>query len=380
MALYLSQYIDNPLSYNLWPGFYNPDPGYVWDKYNPYLRTLPRIYDESITSIKGFFYVPPPKDIFVLWTMGVQTTWPSWNINYWRFDGQTGAFIERSGSDDELSFTYIGSVEWGDFGHLYATLGSTTNLYQINWETGALEGSSWMISPYSWNPIRRIFSYYMVNRTNDKILAQNYPYLEIWKDVYSGTPTREWYMKLPTGVKDLAYESNNYGWVLMDNGGILKVDWNTKRRVELFSSIQAYNPTDKGNYIAYDSLRKRLACYRWLSDATNGAAQNRIEFYETVPKPQILTSPVPVTRHRANDYVKLSANIVGSVGEGFAGASAIVELVSPGNHGQVISPNANSGKAGDIAISYKAPNTEITVEDTIKLTVNYEDDITIEGD
>lgn len=373
MALFLSQYVDNPLTYSLWEGYSNPDPGYVWDKYNQWLHTPPRIYSETVSYLRGFFYVPPPRDILVLWGWTTQSVWPGWGVYAWYFDAATGEFLERA-DGNIFGIHYSNSVEWGDLNHLYATRNETTDCFQLNWLTFAEERAAWSISPYSWNP-KRVFSHILVDKQNDKILGASYPRLDIWSGVTRGTPTLDFSMKLPTTVKDLAYENNDYGWLLLTDGQILKMDWNQYKRIEMASSIQSINSEDRDYLLAYDSYRKRLSVFRLMEDAVDGAARNRIEFYETVPKPMFLTEPVPVSRHHAGDFVKFKANIVGDMGEGFSGGMGQVSLVAPNNHGRVLSTSIVSGIAGDFNISYQAPATEET--ETIRLQVEHDDDITL---
>jgi hypothetical protein len=371
MSLYLTQVKENPLSYALWPGYVNPDPGYVWDKYNQYLHTPPRIYNESITDISGFTYIPPPRDMFVLWTMSNIAQWPSWSARSHYFDAQTGELISQQ---NFVAQSYITSIEVGDLGHSYCTFAHTTDCAQKNWETLADESAIWHIHPYrgNFNP-SRIFGNLIVDRQNDKILAVAFPNIDIWTGVTRGTPTLVWSMRTANTIRDMAYESNDYGWILTTNGHIYKIDWNKYKRLEMVSSVQAYNPTDKGYYLAYDQKRKRLAVYRWMPDATDGAARNRIEWYETVPKPVFVTEPVPVNRHRTGDSVRFVSNVIGDLGEGFTAISGEAELVAPNNHGAVISPNVVSGAVGEVNIAYQAPEEAAT--DTIKLTVEYPDTI-----
>jgi hypothetical protein len=375
MALYLSQTKENPIVYPLWPGYSNPDPSYVWDKYNPFLHTAPRIYDETLTSVTGFTYIPPPRDIFVLWTMLNISRWPSWEARSYYFNAQTGDYISQQAF---VAQSYITSIEIGDLGHAYCTFASTTDCAQKNWETLADESASWKIRPYrgNFNP-GRIFAAILVDRQNDKLLGYQVPNLDIWTNVTTGTPSLSWCLRQPLGLKDLAYESNDYAWLLCSAGEIIKLDWNKNKRIELVSSIQNANPTDRGYSLAFDQKRKRLAMFRWMPDATDGAARNRIEFYETIPKPRYITEPVPITRHRTNDAVRFRSNLIGDVGEGFSGATGEVSLVAPNNHGSVVSPAVLSGALGEIEMVYKAPDDIAT--DTIKIETTFTEDITLEG-
>lgn len=384
MALYLAGYKDNPITYADAPVIISPGLGRTWKgdhwegSYNPWLVTPPRNFGENIASIQGFFYVPPPNDIFVLWTYTNITDWPGWEVKYYHFDAGTGEVVNTVSAGSVFGTVYISSIEFGDLGHAYVTWSSSTSCSQINWQTGANESSLWSIDPYygGWSQ-RRIFSNILVNKQQNRILGVQYPLIEVWKDIF-GTPTIDFSIRIGNTVKDLAYESNNYGWVLMSDAQILKIAWGeSSMRLEMASSVQAFNATDLGYYLAYDSSRKRLAVYRWMPDATDGSSRSRIEFYETIPKPQYLLDPVPITSHDSGEYVKFVSKVIGSMGEGFAGATADVELVAPNNHGKVLSPTALSGVVGDINVSYEAP--QVAATDTLQLTVEYTDDMTTEG-
>jgi hypothetical protein len=377
MALHLVQYTNNPLTYPIFERCWESPPS-VWPLpasigstiNNPFLVTCPKQCSRSLRTVSAFFYVGPPDDMYVLWGLNYEVRWPGWSIMKWYFDASTGILKEAS---DMGGYIFVTTAEIGEFNHVYATFGSTTDCWQINYKTAANESSSWCIHPYGWNP-KRIFSNLVVNRQNDRIIGVQYPYLEIWDNVTSITPTRTFQMRLPYSIRDMAYESNQYVWAISTNGQIYKIDWKDNKRIEMLSSIQI-TPSDKDYFAAYDTYRKRLCIFRWMEDATDGSAQNRIEFYEAVPKPACLIAPVPITRHRSGDFTKFVAKIVGDMGEGFGGATGTASLVSPNNHGKILSPTVLSGITGDFNISYQTPNTEISVIDTIKLEVELPEDI-----
>jgi len=366
MSLYLTNSKVNPLAYKLWDGT-SP-----LIHYNEYLVTLPRLYMEELLSICGFYYSGPPDDCFYLWTLHNQYYWPSWSVNRYKFDAATGNLLERFDAQSIFSVVYIDSVQLADLNHCYATWRNTMMVGQVDNTSLADQGSQWSFNSWNWTP-QRHFDRYVVNRVTDTVLGSSGFVLEIWTDV-RGTPRQIYGQKLPTTVSNIAYESNEYAWVLLSTGQILKVNWGTNPRVEMFSSIQSPDPTDRQRLLAYDSLRRRLAIYRWKPNASDGSAQSQIDFYQTIAKPFALTAPVPVNTCRAGGITQFVANVTGSMGEGFVGQQGVVSLVSPKNHGVILSPNPVSMMNGSMLISYQAPSSPYDEE--IQLDITFSDTIT----
>ena len=356
----------------LWPIFTIPNciPYVPWDGtnyfYNPYLRTPPRIYQESINSISHFYY-EPGQDRICLWATFEICPWPSWAVKRFDFNAETGALLNTA-SMGIWPVAWVNHGSLGSYGAIYSTWNSGYTVTEMDASAMWPAAGMWSIDPSKWNP-STIFTHAVVNREDALIAGVSSWYLQIW-DI-SGTPTRRGSLRLPYTLGYLCYESREICWIITQNGLVGKINYReTKPRWEMLSSVQNPDPSAKGYYSAFDTRRNRLAVFRWLPDAVDGACQCQIEFYRPLYRIAGLTDPVPVTRLRNGEKARFVAHLYGDSGEG-VGTYPLRGKLSEPAAGALLTPITTTEQSGAATFRYQAPDEAAT--ETLNLSATVEE-------
>lgn len=355
MSLYPIKSASNVVPYNVWNGVI---PGY--GGYNSYLRTPPRIYDASLTSITSFYY-DANYDQYILHGWGAKLWWPGWFTGRWAFNAETLEFV----SYGDTSFwveAYTAGVEVGSFGKIYACRIDSRLINEVDTYT-LIPTGGWNTNPPDWGG--GWFSCAIVNRQDGIIGATAGKEFQTWDFVNHQLLNR---IQLPGAVADLSWQDRECCWAIGSDGTITKLNYK-KGTVEVLTSVQNTMPGVQFA-LAYDVTRMRLGVFRYVPDAVDGHNQCAIELYRPIPRAATLTKPVPVTSLKNGAEILFSAHLVGDRGEGISPYTINVDLAEPKN-GRVLTNIAHSGANGGIDFSYKAPDE--TVTDTVELTATITD-------
>ena len=394
----------------------------VWHEQGYGSNPVNGLFMEYCHNVYNWMYVPPPYDCFCcqvwfgeyygfgenwftlqfnasdLTWQGKQLDWFFWN--FWdRRD------ICPPGKTEISSPNQVNSMEMGDMGAVYGIIQhefSTNDGYphsgmfyaivQADWRNGTTYnfgnmGSQFCQVPQWWNGWRQedIIRSALVNRTLGRILIITDAAGMLWD---YNRQEKLWEFLLPNSVCiNVAWESDSYAWILFANNQVMKIDWLNYRRIEMVSSIQeSDSPATKGQGIAYDTYRHRLVVMKWLDDSPYGmpplvpgvpvreptCAQTRFEIYTPVPKATTMTKPVPVTSTKKGINTTFAANLVGDMGEGIAGQLVTVSLVTPKNHGKILTPNVYTEPNGQFKIGYQGADSA-PVDEEIQLSAEIAD-------
>jgi hypothetical protein len=343
------------LSYHPWGGMAYP--------YNPYLVTPPRIYDEAIRSISDFFY-EPGNDILVAFMQFDINAWPGWAAYRYKFNADTGAFIERQAASI-YTMAWHNHAGVGSCNTIFTTMRSSTTIHQVPWDTLTPQAGMWQADPHTWNPAST-YNFALVNLIDGILAGVSSWNLDLWN--LNPTPRLRLSMRLPDTLGYLAYEDRNNLWLITHGGLVAKANYRLGRW-EMLSTVQNPSP-DAINYLcAFDTRRKRLAVFRQRPDAADGACQCQIEFYRPLCRVGLLTDPVPVSPLRAGEKVRLVAHLVGDSGEGIGGYLVNAELLDPAQ-GECLTPVAGTELCGAVTFRYRAPAAGT---DTLKISATVTD-------
>jgi len=359
MSLWPLKTVSPCLEYHQWDGV----PHYPI-RYNEWLITPPRIYDEAINSVGHFFY-EPGGDLLVAYMIFDTYHWPSWACWRYEFSAETGAFIKRSQAGI-ISMAWACHAGMGSYNKTYTTMNSTTRIYEVPWDSLSPGAGMWSVDPYTWNP-KTIFRYAVVNREDNLIAGVGSWTLEVW-DI-SGIPVRRAQMRLPNVLGYLAYESRDNLWLITQDGLVAKANYRVNPpRWEMLSSVQNPSPDAKNYLVAFDTKRRRLAVFRQRPDAEDGSCQCQLEFYRPLYKVAGLTDPVPVSRLRAEEKVLFVAHLYGDNGEGVSPYTVNATLEEPVG-GRLLTPFAGTELNGAASFRYQAPAASCTEKLKLSSTI-----------
>jgi hypothetical protein len=192
--------------------------------------------------------------------------------------------------------------------------------------------------------------------------------LDCWRNI-STTPERFAQLRLPNILNYLAYESQNYCWVITQDGVILKADYQIPRW-EMISAVTDPETDTIKYYIAFDTKRHRVIVFRHRPDAADGACQNQLEFYYPMVKPAQLTQPVPVSSLRDGKQILFVAHLIGDAGEGMT-PYTVLGSMSDALAGTLVTPFSGTESNGKVCFKYEPPTAGCV--NTLQLTVTVEE-------
>jgi hypothetical protein len=367
MSLWKLKTVSPAFDYTLWGGIV---PTY---HYNDYLVTPPRIYQEELRSsdpVSHFFY-EPSNDYLVLFVWFNTYAYPGWKFHRLTFAAATGDLVEDVSVSWAAVWTNAGSV--GSYNKIYATMNSSTKIYEVSWKTAAPPTGAWYIDPAAWSP-STIFARAVVNREDNLIAGIGTWDLDIW-DI-SGTPAKQASMRLPQAGNVsgayMTYEDRKRLWIVTPSGLLLKANYAVPRW-EILSSVDTPGEDDIGYAIAFDTKRKRLVLFRQKTNASDGACRCTFEFYRPLINVEAdgLTDPVPVQPVRCGQKTIFLAHLHGVSGEPVSPYTIAGALQDPAA-GSLNSSKGGTNLNGGVSFNYQAPETPGT--DTLELSCSYTDD------
>jgi hypothetical protein len=336
--------------------------------YNSYLCTPPRQYREEFFSsgIKGFYY-DANKDEYVLIVLMQFAAWPSWRVNVWHINPETGLSTSKEEGVPIPNIFFVRSYENGQLKKVYA-----------NKFAGAGSNSILVVDPVTYAVNTNfpvvvdadvggfLMDKFLLSRTNNLVALSDVSKLRRYN---YATQTQLESISFPEWTaNDLAYESESVGWGVLSSAtgfdaGLSVIKFNyLDPAVEILTAIQS-NGTERDSSIAFDSKRKAIAVFRNMPVDTDGASLDILDIYKPVPGPFLITEAVPQGKLIPGKTVQMIAHIIGDRGE-----AGTVQCVTVSNTGSgtilqtVVAPRGN----GTISFQYRAGPNPGT--DTITLT------------
>jgi hypothetical protein len=350
----------NPLTFELC----QPGDGTI---YNPDLCTLPRIYREEIGSsgIKGFYY-DANKDRYVLIVLMDFSFWPSWRVNVYEIDPESGLTVKTNLAESISNIFFVRNYENGQLKKVYA-----------NKFAGSLSNSIMAVDPVTYEVDTAFpvvvdadvggfgMSTFLLNRTAGIVALGDIAEVRRYNYV---SQTQLTSITMPeVTASDMVYEDEELGWVLLTSvaEGLSAVKMNyITEQVETLTKLQS-DGTELGSAIAYDSRRKMIAVFRNLAPDTDGASLDALEIYKPIVIPTNITAPVPQSKLVPGATVVMVANLIGDRGE--AGSIKPVTVTNSGD-GTILQSPVSPHTNGTISFQYLCGDNPGT--DVITLSVD----------
>lgn len=308
-------YASQGIQYNL------PTPG-ASAPYFDYLTTPPRLYMETIAT-GGF-----PLGLFskldstsnsetTITLMGVtqQIYFPGWELIQWRFDGVTGAFIDRVPMTGDV---YAGALALNSFvqgfdGSLWASYitGSMAEFDPVSYTLmqtvpASRFGRSSVLVP-------------LVDKARDICImpSESGAFRVMVYTLSTGALVREIGVSaLPTSI---CAEDDKRIYVLGSNYVLSLIDYTTG---EIISAIKIPTPPAV-TYVmtTWDRILRRVLVFAVVPDASDGSCASQVKGYYPVDVATYLTTPIPLVAPRRGRQIPVLLRAVGDLGEPIAGVA-----------------------------------------------------------
>lgn len=312
--------------------------------YHPELVTAPRIYAEELDFPFALYSRADPtatsETTITLLTTLTMIYWPGYEFMAYRFDGQTGAFIDRAEifGDILTGILYMDSVTQGFDGSLWAS-------YHIG-EIREFDLSTFtLIQTIPASRFGRTGTALpLVNKSRDLIVMP--------EEVGSGLIV----YTLSTGavVRNIATsgtpislcaEDDKRLYVMGSNYVLNLVDYTTG---EIISTHACPEPPAAAYVMTtWDRGLRRLLAFAQVDNASDGSSQSVVRGFYPVPLATHLTTPIPLVAPRRGRQVPVLLRAVGDVGEPIAGV--IPQLTLSGDATVQAAPQGTDGNGESIA-------------------------------
>lgn len=296
--------------------------------YNPELVTPPRIYAEELYFPLGLFSkrdatASSPSTITLI-GMTNRIYWPGWELMTWRFDGVTGAFLDRAALAGDIyagSLYLSGLVQGFDF-----SLWAWTDvgvIKEFDPESYALLqtiddshfGRTGVASPLA-DKSRDI----MIMPATSSV-AQIIVYA-----LSSGAVVRT--INVSGAPLSICAEDDKRLYVLCSNYVLNLVDYSTG---EVISAYRCPLPPSASYVmITWDRVFRRILVYAQVANAADGSSQTQIRGFYPVPLATHLTTLIPLVPPRRGRQIPVLLRAVGDTGEPIAGVTCNLTAVGDG--------------------------------------------------
>lgn len=284
--------------------------------YNPYLVTPPRIYGESFISCRGLFVKKErtPYSDFTIYVHGITDSiyWPSYGFVTWRFDGITGAYLDRR--EEMIGGLYSYQITQTRDGALWQSsiLG---DIYEIDpLDFSAIAGTEQDPTHFGLSEL----NIPLVDRPQDLIIvrASSVNGIAVY-EFTSGALVRT--IETSGQPAQIFPEDNHRCYVLCTNRMLNLVDYVAGEILSTLRSPQAIENTGQGYALAWDPYLRRILVWTQRDDDTDGACLSTLSGYYPIPLAVTLSAPVPIRAPRAGRTTPFLTRVVGDAGEAIPG-------------------------------------------------------------
>jgi hypothetical protein len=299
-----------------------PDIFRTFAGYHPELITPPRLYAEEISALTGLF-VKREKTQWSDFTIHLLATtnqiyYPSYNFIDWRFDGMTGAYLDRRVGLAGTLYDY--QIHQARDGSLWrvSILGSFFEIDPLTFE----EIDDTRQEPAKYGAI--ILDCPLVDRAqNIVVMASSNENRQI--GVYDFT-TGALIRRINMGgiAKAIVAEDERRCYVLTEDQLLNLVDYATG---DILSTLKLPN-VEAGAFdslLAWDRYLRRWLRFTWRANATDGACLSTIGGFYPVPLAVGLTPPLPLTPPRRGRITPCLLRAFGDAGEPIPGVKIAID-------------------------------------------------------
>lgn len=284
--------------------------------YNDYLITPPRIYAEELAQIIGFFInreKTPTSDFtihFIAQTS--QIYYPSYNYVRWRFDGVSGAYLDRQVGLPGSLYDY--QIHQSRDGSLWR-VAITGEFFEVDQTTYAEVDDSRQ-EPSKYGAITLDLP--LVDRSQNLVIMKTNNELNqigVY-DFTSGDLIRR--IAVSGSPVAIVAEDERRCYVVSSNDMLNLVDYSTG---QVLSTLRA--PATEagalGTRYAWDRFLRRLLVFTWRANATDGACLSSAAGYFPQPLAVGINKAIPLLPPRAGRMVPCLTRVYGDAGEAIPG-------------------------------------------------------------
>jgi hypothetical protein len=290
--------------------------------YHPELITPPRIYAEEISGLVGLFVnreKTPWSDFTIhLLASTQQIYYPSYNFIDWRFDGMTGAYLDRRVGLPGTLYDY--QIHQARDGSLWRTsiLGSFFEVDPLTFEE--IPDSREM--PEKYGAIELDLP--MVDRAQNLVVmstSNENRQIGVY-DFTTGALTRR--INIGGIAAAIVPEDERRCYVLTNDNLLNLIDYTTG---EILSTLKMpdMEAGAADSILAWDRYLRRWLRFTLRDNATDGACLSTIAGYYPVPLAVGLTNPMPLIPPRKGRAVPCLARAYGDAGEPIPGLQLSAE-------------------------------------------------------
>jgi hypothetical protein len=306
--------------------------------YNAYLVTPPRIYAEELYFPFALISRTDPTatsetTITVMATLSM-IYYPGFEYLAVRFDGTTGAFIDRKvlSGDILTGIAYLKSITQGFDGSLWAAY-NIGEIREFDLDTFTLMQT---VPASRFGRVSMVLP--VVDKSRDLIVMPEETTAGIVVYTLStGAVVR--HIGTSGMPISLCAEDDKRLYVLGSNNVLNLIDYTTG---EIISTHACPAPPSASFVMTtWDKGLRRLLSFAQVANASDGSSQSVVRGFYPVPLATHLTTPIPLTAPRRGRQVPVLLRAVGDVGEPIAGVlpqigvtgSAIAQSVPQGTDG-----------------------------------------------
>lgn len=314
--------------------------------YNGYLITPPRLYAEALDFPLALFSkleaTPAGQSTITLLGVTRMIYYPGYALMRWRFDGTTGAFIDRAelAGDIQAGSLTLQSIVQGFDGSLWASY-VTGDIREFNPASYALMQT---VSAARFG--RSSTALPLVDKARDLIVMPT-------EGALSGITV----YKLSTGAVvraigtsgaalSLCAEDDKRLYVMDAAYALNLIDYTTGAIISSYRCPQP--PAAAYVQTTWDRSLRRLLTFAQVADAADGMGRSSVRGFYPVPLGTHLTAPIPLLPPRRGRQIPVLLRAVGDVGEPISGVAP--KLTATGAGSLAGAPGGADNNGDSIAI------------------------------
>lgn len=235
--------------------------------------------------------------------------WPGWGVGLERFDGVTGAFIERISIAGSIGNATINGIFRSTGGKLW-----TKSFWSDT--ISSSDGQSFFVSYFEGLPF---FGVCAIDEESDTFLNSTGADVSTYR-LSTGKFITSYVF--PNAVKAIATEDSSHVYVLLVNRILVLFDF-VNGGVLGFAKTPPPPGGSKSSVgpvaITWDYLYRRILIAEKVPDNADGSSATCVRGYRLVPQPVRITTPIPLKAPRKYRQIPVLAQVVGDMNEGVGG-------------------------------------------------------------
>lgn len=285
---------------------------------------FPGDFAESLTGIKSLYV--SGDQVMVVCT-GDQIYWPGYNSQRLRFNAATGEFVGRDDAIVGVSLAFSGEITQGTSNQLYITY--LESVYRCTDDYTPIGD---LISPALYDEIG--LEVFFFDELRNRALIRPTASSGLLK-VHEFTSGDLLYtLSLPDTPIQIVFAGGTSVYVLMDNKGLLGLDYSTGKMFSYTRIPQIGNAANAR--IAWNGPYQRLLVVELTPDNEDGSSTISVKGFRNVPIATHVCKPIPLKRLRKGVASPVLIKQIGDFSEGLTGSA---EVTSTGDAATVLRKN-----------------------------------------